>query len=161
MAPEAGLEPTTLRLTACEFPSPSTAINCSKSLYTSRLYQFLSALRCYIYGPIATDFELAWAQKWAPSSRVVRRPYNPFAHCRPGDFYVDLPCSHRAVTHMQDLRFRLIVSCSSCTETNSITPNESTLRICRVLSLVILLLDVSVPIREELSRLRPYSSASN
>src|ERR1700730_15109822 len=67
MAPEVGLEPTTLRLTASEFPSPSTAIDCCKSLYTSRLDQFLSALRCYIYSLIATDIELAWAQKWAQS----------------------------------------------------------------------------------------------
>jgi hypothetical protein len=67
LAPEVGLEPTTLRLTASEFPSPSTAIDCCKPLYTSRLDQFLSALRCYLYGLIATDFELAWAQKWAQS----------------------------------------------------------------------------------------------
>jgi hypothetical protein len=84
MAPEVGLEPTTLRLTASEFPSPSTAIDCCKSLYTSRLDQFLSALRCYIYGLIATDFELAWGTKMGtvisiafgflkPSSRFAGR----------------------------------------------------------------------------------------
>jgi hypothetical protein len=33
MAPEVGLEPTTLRLTASEFPSPSAAIDDDKSLY--------------------------------------------------------------------------------------------------------------------------------
>jgi hypothetical protein len=33
MAPEVGLEPTTLRLTASEFPSPSSAIDDDKSLY--------------------------------------------------------------------------------------------------------------------------------
>ena len=70
MAPEVGLEPTTLRLTASELPSPPTAIDCCKSLYTSRLDQLFSALRCYLFGLIATDFELAWAQKWAQSFRV-------------------------------------------------------------------------------------------
>jgi hypothetical protein len=59
--------PTTLRLTASEFPPPSTAIDCCKSLHISRLHRFLSALHCYLYGLIATDFELAWAQKWAQS----------------------------------------------------------------------------------------------
>src|ERR1700679_929008 len=84
LAPEVGLEPTTLRVTASEFPSPSTAIDCCKSLYTSRLDQFLLALRCYIYGLIDTDFELAWGKKMGtvisiafgflkPSSRFAGR----------------------------------------------------------------------------------------
>jgi hypothetical protein len=70
MAPEVGLEPTTLRLTASELPSPPTAIDCCKSLYTSMLEQCLSALHCYLNGLITTDFEIAWAQKWAHSFRV-------------------------------------------------------------------------------------------
>ena len=67
MAPEVGLEPTTLRLTASELPSSPTAIDYCKSLYTSTLDQFLSTMRCYSYALIAIDFEIAWAQKWAHS----------------------------------------------------------------------------------------------
>jgi hypothetical protein len=67
LAPEVGLEPTTLRLTASEFPSPSTAIVCCKSLYKSKLENPVSTVHCYRYCLIATDFERAWAQKWVQS----------------------------------------------------------------------------------------------
>jgi hypothetical protein len=67
MAPEVGLEPTTLRLTASEFPSPSPAIVCCKSLYKSKLENSASTVHCYRYCLIATDFERAWAQKWVQS----------------------------------------------------------------------------------------------
>jgi hypothetical protein len=67
MAPEVGLEPTTLRLTASEFPSPSPAIVCCKSLYKSKLENTASTVHCYRYCLIATDFERAWAQKWVQS----------------------------------------------------------------------------------------------
>jgi len=67
MAPEVGLEPTTLRLTASEFPSPSTTIVCCKSLYKSKLENTALAFLCYRYCLIATDSERAWAQKWVQS----------------------------------------------------------------------------------------------
>jgi hypothetical protein len=67
MAPEVGLEPTTLRLTASEFPSPSSAIVCCKSLYKSKLENTASTVHCYRYCLIVTDFERAWAQKWVQS----------------------------------------------------------------------------------------------
>jgi hypothetical protein len=62
-----GLEPTTLRLTASEFPSPSPAIVCCKSLYKSKLENGASTFLCYRYCLIATDSERAWAQKWVQS----------------------------------------------------------------------------------------------
>jgi hypothetical protein len=49
MAPEVGLEPTTLRLTASEFPSPSPATVCYKSLYKSKLEKTASTVPCYRY----------------------------------------------------------------------------------------------------------------
>jgi hypothetical protein len=67
MAPEGGLEPTTLRLTASEFPSRSPAIVCCKSLYKSKLENTASTVHRYRYCLIATDFERAWAQKWVQS----------------------------------------------------------------------------------------------
>jgi hypothetical protein len=65
MAPQVGLEPTTLRLTANEFAAPSAAIDCYKPLYDMHLsFQSYSA-DCYPLGSITIDFEGAWAQKWA------------------------------------------------------------------------------------------------
>jgi len=65
LAPEVGLEPTTLRLTATEFVASPPAIDCYKSLYDLHL-AILSVcqITTHIY-PIMPDFERAWAQKWA------------------------------------------------------------------------------------------------
>src|SRR6266851_4943023 len=48
-------------------PSPSPAIVCCKSLYKTELGNTASAVHCYRYWLIATDFERAWAQKWVQS----------------------------------------------------------------------------------------------
>src|SRR5258708_32888481 len=82
MAPEVGLEPTTLRLTASEFPSPSPAIVCCKSLYSSKLENTASTVDCYRYCLIATDFERVWAHKWVQSFQSLfgsLRPSSRFA----------------------------------------------------------------------------------
>jgi hypothetical protein len=72
---EVGLEPTTLRLTASEFPSPSPAIVCCKSLYKSKLEKTASTVHRYRYCLIATDFERAWAQKWVQSFQSIGIAY--------------------------------------------------------------------------------------
>jgi hypothetical protein len=57
LAPQVGLEPTTLRLTAIEFADPPAAIGCYKPLYKIRL-RLGRKLRTAIHTAwIATDFE--------------------------------------------------------------------------------------------------------
>jgi hypothetical protein len=65
MAPQVGLEPTTLRLTANEFAAPPAAIDCYKPLYDMHLSSQSHSADCYPLGSITIDFEGAWAQKWA------------------------------------------------------------------------------------------------
>jgi hypothetical protein len=64
LAPEVGLEPTTLRLTAMELVGSTTTIGCYKLLPDMHLDP-PSLLRITIHTcPIMTDFERAWVQKW-------------------------------------------------------------------------------------------------
>ena len=65
MAPQGGLEPTTLRLTANEFAGPPAAIDCYKPLYEMHLSSEQQSADCDQLGSIVIDFEGAWAQKWA------------------------------------------------------------------------------------------------
>jgi hypothetical protein len=83
MAPEVGLEPTTLRLTASEFVDFPAATGCYKPLSVSYLATS-SCLRIATQTcPIMTDFDGAWAQKWAqsiPCSVGRHEPDEVFAH---------------------------------------------------------------------------------
>ena len=72
LAPQVGLEPTTLRLTENEFAAPPAAIDCYKPLYDMHLSPQSHSADCYPLGSITIDFEGAWAQKWAQrNSRVA------------------------------------------------------------------------------------------
>ena len=76
MAPEVGLEPTTLRLTATESVHFPTATDCYKLLPVMHLDPPSRLTIAIHMCPIMTDFEGAWAQKWAQSfgrSGVKRR----------------------------------------------------------------------------------------
>jgi hypothetical protein len=65
--PNIGLEPTTLRLAASESVDFPTATDCYNYLlsiiYTKNFFQRTTTQT----GPIMTDFDGAWAQKWAQS----------------------------------------------------------------------------------------------
>jgi hypothetical protein len=67
MAPEVGLEPTTLRLTASESADFPAATDCYNYLPINQLdpnsFRRTTTQTC----PIMTDFDGAWAQKWAQS----------------------------------------------------------------------------------------------
>ena len=65
LAPQVGLEPTTLRLTAVEFANPPAAINYYKPLYMIRLRAGQVSKIAIRAAGIVPDFEGAWAQKWA------------------------------------------------------------------------------------------------
>jgi hypothetical protein len=60
-----------IRLTASEFPSPSPAIVCCKSLYKSKLENTASTVPCYRYYLIAIDFERPWATKMGTVNSVA------------------------------------------------------------------------------------------
>ena len=85
MAPQVGLEPTTLRLTANEFAAPPAAIDCYKPLYDMHLSSQSHSADCYRLGSITIDFEGAWAQKWAQrnscplAQRICRKIAELFA----------------------------------------------------------------------------------
>ena len=64
LAPEVGLEPTTLRLTATELVNFPLATDCYKSLFVMNLAD-LQVSRIATRNPrFSTDFERAWVQKW-------------------------------------------------------------------------------------------------
>jgi hypothetical protein len=69
MAPEVGLEPTTLRLTAVESVYFPIATDCYESLPVIHLAPFSPFENCSLLGPIMTHFDRAWAQKWAQCPR--------------------------------------------------------------------------------------------
>ena len=83
LAPEVGLEPTTLRLTATESVYFPTATDCYKLLPVMHSDPpALLKIATHIC-PIMTDFEGAWAQKWAQSfghfwGKKARRILSPF-----------------------------------------------------------------------------------
>src|ERR1700761_3041082 len=85
MAPQGGLEPTTLRFTANKFAAPPAAIDCYKPLYDMHLSSQSHSTDCYPLGSIAIDFEGAWAQKWAQrnscalAQRICRKIADLFA----------------------------------------------------------------------------------
>ena len=56
LAPQVGLEPTTLRLTAIEFADPPAAIGCYKPLYKIRLRSGRKLRTAVHTARIATDF---------------------------------------------------------------------------------------------------------
>src|SRR5216683_465209 len=64
LAPEVGLEPTTLRLTAKESLDPPATIDCYKFLSVMHLWYIPSSRIAIHTCPIVTHFERAWAQKW-------------------------------------------------------------------------------------------------
>ena len=67
LAPEVGLEPTTLRLTAPESVDFPAATDCYNHLPTNHLDPYSFRRTPTKTCPIMTDFDGAWAQKWAQS----------------------------------------------------------------------------------------------
>jgi len=77
MAPEVGLEPTTLRLTALESAVPPATIRCYKLLSIIHLDPSPAFRIATCMCPIMTHFERAWVQKWGQYLRSQQRGEEP------------------------------------------------------------------------------------